>query len=165
MLVPLHDDLTSWACDVAATLPYEEKLRKIESGLAQNYRCFSCASLLQALELLCDLKEERDMKDIAQAAGLSLRTMNRLFQQHLCMAPVQFRNLCRFRFSFNTKMEQQQLSSTELAYRSNYTDYPHMSRMYKKLTGFSPAELFSLQSPPGAPCCVGGCTDQTRYEQ
>jgi transcriptional regulator GlxA family with amidase domain len=111
--------------------------------LIGTYRPFSQPALQQALVLLADLSSEKSIEEIAAAAGLSLRTFNRLFKLHLGVSPVTHQRIARFRHSLENKLfNERDKSLTEITHGSNFYDQSYLIKFYRQYTGSNPGDLF-----------------------
>lgn len=143
-VIPFHDyaeGYTDLVTQLQLTACTQEKLQHIEQFLLRNYHAFQNELLYQAVAFLSDAESTDSIHRICRKIGASERTLNRLFQKYLCVSPIQFRNICRFRSSLGLKIKKE-ISICELALESNYTDHAYLVRVYKKFTGFSPKEIF-----------------------
>lgn len=129
--------------DLADTDCAATRMLLIEAFLKQNYRGFSSDILSEVIKCLSDPDCTYTIQQICRKTGTSERTLNRLFMEHLCMTPVQFKGICQFRHSVQLKLGKNMLSLNQLAYESNYSDQAYLVRIYKKFTGLSPKQLFN----------------------
>jgi AraC-like DNA-binding protein len=121
---------------------FEQKLECIENYLLQRYIPFQAPFLADALPLLMDMDESYTVGEIAKSLFTNPRSLLRLFQKHICLSPVEFRNIFQFRYSLGRKIESGIASFKEISYESNYSDASYMVRMYKKFTGLKPSQFF-----------------------
>lgn len=143
-VIPFHEyaeGYTDLVHQLQSTECTQQKLQFIEQFLLLNYHPFENELLYQAVNLLSNQENTDSIHKICRQIGAGERTLNRLFQKYLCVSPIQFRNICRFRSSLDLKIKKE-LSICELALESNYTDHAYLVRVYKKFTGCSPKEIF-----------------------
>jgi AraC-like DNA-binding protein len=120
-----------------------EQIQLLEEMLIGSYRPFSQPALQQALSLLADLSSEKSIEEIAVAAGLSLRTFNRLFKLHLGVSPIMHQRIARFRHSLENKLfDERDKSMSEITHRSNFYDQSYLIKFYRRFTGSNPGDLF-----------------------
>ena len=120
----------------------EGKLKKIESYLLERLRQREFPFVEDALSLLADLDSFYSIPEICRRIGTSPRNLTRLFNKHICLSPVEFRNIYQFRHSMEKKMRAEDVAFKDLVYESNYTHPSYMVRMYKKFTGLNPSTFF-----------------------
>lgn len=127
----------------------ESRIQRIEKFLLNRYLDFPNPLVEEALTLLCDLDEIYSLTEISRMIGTSTRNLLRLFNKHICLSPVEFRNIHQFRFSLNKKMEAGKTSLKDIGYESNYSHASYMIRMYQKYTGLNPTLFFDKVSVEG----------------
>lgn len=76
--------------------------------------------------------------DLARLCGLGRTAFNRMFRKHQGMSPAQFITKVRLREVSNMLLHTT-LSLGEIAERSGFESHFYLSRIFKKLTGHSPA--------------------------
>ncbi len=120
-----------------------ERMNCIEEYLLNRFADPAIPFLPEALELLKNLDHSYSIEEISKMLHTSSRNLLRLFKKHLCLSPVEFRNIYRFRFSLQKKMQGGDTTSfKDISYESSYSDASYMVRMYKKFTGLNPSEFF-----------------------
>lgn len=121
----------------------EQRLKKIEDYLLSKYREQQIPFVGEAIQLLTDLEAFYSIPEICKKIGTGPRNLTRLFNKHICLSPVEFRNIYQFRYSFEKKMNaERKLPFKDIVYESNYTHSSYMVRMYKKYTGLNPSSFF-----------------------
>lgn len=87
------------------------------------------------------------VNDLADAACLSRKQLERDFSAYVGASPKQFLKTIRFQRSLYEKYKKNELSLTELAFASGYYDQSHMINDYKQLSGRTPSEFFDECEP------------------
>lgn len=87
-------------------------------------------------------KSSIDIKTLADKYSLSIRQFERIFNDHIGVSPKHFREIMRFKGSFNRIKHIRNL--TDLSYESGYYDQSHFIRSFKKFTGYSPGEYLKI---------------------
>lgn len=123
---------------------HSTRLQLLEAELLRRYRPVSKSDLLyRAVGLLTDFEEQRPVPEVAEACGLTERTLNRLFHTHFSASPVQFRKIARFRRTIELRQSAQKGALTKVAHRSSFFDQSHLIGDYHALTGMQPARFFN----------------------
>lgn len=87
------------------------------------------------------------VKSIAANSNLSVRQVERIYNNEIGLSPKKYNSILRFQKSIFIKQTKPEISLAALACMSGYTDQAHMSNDYKKLSGISPLNFFNLCSP------------------
>lgn len=115
-------------------------LRQLENFLLANYQPLLLPQLEQALR---QLQTPQAMAEIAAAAGLSLRSFNRLFRTHLGVSPVTHQRISKFRQTLEARLlAEDEKTLTQLTYEHHFYDQSDFIRLYRQLSGSSPQALF-----------------------
>ena len=120
----------------------EEQLAIIEKFFLARLNDTHVPVIEDAVPLLTDFDQDLPIPQICKRIGTSPRNLSRLFNKHIGLSPVEFRNIAQFRFSLNKKVESGNKALKEIGYESNYADASYMVRMYKKYTGLNPSAFF-----------------------
>ena len=120
------------------------RINILEAFLLSIYHPFEKNTLLQpAVDLLADFDHEMTISQIAAHLNTSERTLNRLFKLHIGISPVAYRKIARFRQSLENKVVKEKFKRlTDIGYESNYYDQAYFIKMYNKLSGKSPKDLY-----------------------
>ena len=86
---------------------------------------------------------------IAEQLGLSQRHLVRLFQTEIGMKPTDFYRLIRLRYA-RALLRQGDMSITEIAIETGFSDCAHFSRQFKARFGLTPTELRLMSGAGGA---------------
>ena len=125
-------------------------LMQVEKFLLSKLTEINIPFVAEAIVLLTDLDHLYSIPDICKHIGTSPRNLTRLFNKHICLSPVEFRNVYQFRYSLNKKVESgSRITFKDIGYESNYTHSSYMIRMYKKYTGLNPSAFFNRLSVEG----------------
>jgi AraC-like DNA-binding protein len=119
-----------------------EQLELIERFLVKKFQEKEIPFVNEAVSHLTDFDQIRTIPGICKLVGTSPRNLSRLFNRHIGLTPVEFRNICQFRFSLHKKMESRGKALKDLSYESNYSDASYMVRIYRKYTGLNPGSFF-----------------------
>jgi AraC-like DNA-binding protein len=83
------------------------------------------------------------VSDLAERYGLSVRQVERGFQEHVGLSPKVFARLTRLRAAMKLS-EQSELAWAEIAAAAGYFDQSHMVREFRDLNGATPAAFAEL---------------------
>lgn len=133
---------SGFAASVFGQATLEKQLLRIEEYLLARFHEKPIPFVAEALSFLTDFGQVLPIPDICRKIGTSPRNLSRLFNKHIVLSPVEFRNIAQFRYSLNKKMESGNKALKEIGYESNYADASYMVRMYKKYTGHNPSAFF-----------------------
>lgn len=61
------------------------------------------------------------------------------------IVPKDYRNLVRLDLAYLLKNRNPEKDGLSIAIESGFYDYQHLSKNYKKYTGFSPTEFFAME--------------------
>ncbi|MBI1919605.1 MAG: helix-turn-helix transcriptional regulator [Geobacter sp.] len=111
-----------------------EGLVRGAAPLVRDERCREAASLLAFH------RGGLKVKDLAAEVGLHVRSLERLFLDHLGMTPKQQARLVRLGALSAALRSGGYTSLADLAHSFGYTDQSHMIRDFKELTGRLPGE-------------------------
>ncbi|KAF0218433.1 MAG: AraC family transcriptional [Geobacteraceae bacterium] len=135
----LADRLHSLPDPASRQLVMEELLRG-SLPLVRDERCRQAAALLDAHGGRFQVNE------LAAELGLHIRSLERLFLDHLGMTPKRLTRLIRFRHLFTRLHTGGFESFADLAYACGFADQSHMIRDFKELTGRLPGETGSCDA-------------------
>ncbi|MCB0466516.1 MAG: helix-turn-helix transcriptional regulator [Aequorivita sp.] len=126
------------------TSDVSQKIEVLDSFFISKYSKFSENRIIKAVELLLKTSESLTIQTLSDLVGVNRKTLNRLFQKHLCCSPKTFRQSIKFRKAFNQYQETDSFQNlTHIAYDNNYYDQSEFINHFKKLTGQPPKSLFS----------------------
>lgn len=86
--------------------------------------------------------------NIAVSYGSSTRHLNRLFSQEVGLSPKLYSSIVQFHRALRF-IRQRQLTLSEIAFETGYSDQAHMSRSFRKFGGFTPLTLPDNINLPG----------------
>jgi AraC-like DNA-binding protein len=128
----------------------KEQLTFIGEYLLKKYSGVEIPMVEEAVSLLTDIDRSYSIAEICSRLGTSPRNLTRLFNKHICLSPVEFRNVFQFRYSLEKKIEKgNDILYKDISYESNYATSSYMIRMYKKYTGLNPSSFFDKVSIDG----------------
>jgi AraC-like DNA-binding protein len=118
-----------------------ERRNLLEEFFLTQYQPFRNEVLSHSLARVIK-EEETSVAQIARSAGVSHKTLTRMFQRHLGASPMVIRKIARFRRSLELMFEKRSPhTSTEVALMSDYYDQSQFIKQYRQLTGDSPTRL------------------------
>jgi AraC-like DNA-binding protein len=91
----------------------------------------------QALALV-NTRRNDYIQTLMGQSGYSRRTLERLFQRSIGIAPQEYVNMLRFFHTFKTLSQGTSDTLTRLCYDAGYYDQAHFVRYFHRFTGFSP---------------------------
>ena len=116
---------------------------QLETFLVQELRQTDLAAMYTALLLLEDAEEDYTIDELAKAATMSRKTLERHFLKELGCTPASYKRILRFRRSVNLGLIKKEIGQlTSIAYNANYYDQSYFIREYKKLTHSNPKAFF-----------------------
>jgi AraC-like DNA-binding protein len=114
----------------------------IENFLIENYHDFEYPILKKGIQELSAFENDENLSVTARRIGMSVKTMDRLFKEHVGLSPVEFRSISKFRASLKMRLASPADSLNKVAIQSNYSDLPYMMKVYKKFTRRSAKSFF-----------------------
>jgi AraC-like DNA-binding protein len=148
--IPMSDIFPGFAKEVFSRTSNVSKLEFIEQYLLIKLATIDIPFVAEAINMFSNFDEHINIPVICRNLGTSSRNLARLFHKHICLSPVEFRNIYQFRFSLIKKVENGlKLGIKDLSYESNYSHSSYMIRMYKKYTGLNPSAFFNKISVEG----------------
>ncbi|MBO1326593.1 GlxA family transcriptional regulator [Acetobacter sp. TBRC 12305] len=102
-----------------------------------------------AMAMEQNMNEPVSIGVIAEQLGLSPRHLVRLFQTEIGMKPTDFYRLIRLRYA-RALLRQGDMSITEIAIETGFSDCAHFSRQFKARFGLTPTELRLMSGAGGA---------------
>ena len=127
-----------WASDNIST-----RLHKLEAFLEAQFRERQLHSLQHAVDLLMDTTQDISIKQAADLAGLTAKTLLRKFKKYAGCSPLMFKRIARFRNSVQLKQRNENSGNlTQTGLNSQFYDSSHFGREYRLLTGRCPKLFF-----------------------
>lgn len=96
-----------------------------------------------AVKLLEARNGQVKVKDLAEQLGVSRRTLERLFAEHVGVAPKAFARILRFQNVLAILRARRFRDYTDLAFACGYADQSHLLKDIRTLTGRLPSQLSS----------------------
>lgn len=138
------DDFLEVCDSVFRTSDVNQKVEILDSFFILKYKEFSEKRIIKAVETLLETSNSITIQRLSDLVGVNRKTLNRLFQKHLCCSPKTFRQFIKFRKAFNQYQEKNSFQSlTHIAYDNHYYDQSEFINHVKKFTGQPPKSLFS----------------------
>jgi AraC-like DNA-binding protein len=81
------------------------------------------------------------MDELAEAAGASLRNLQRLFREATGLTLKEYARIRRFRAALAPRLANPEASWSETAAAHGYADHAHLTREFRALSGASPSRL------------------------
>lgn len=100
--------------------------------------------LKQPLDLIFRLNGIVTVAEMATAANLSERQLERLFKKYIGLSPKYYARIIRFNYIFEL-IKSKQLTWAEVVYQSGYYDQSHFIRNFKAFTGEDPSSYYFEQ--------------------
>ena len=97
--------------------------------------------LKRALELIFSSNGIATVTELAAAAGISERQLERLFKKYIGLSPKYYARIIRFNYIFKL-IKSKKSSWAEVVYQSGYYDQSHFIRNFKAFTGEDPSSYF-----------------------
>lgn len=98
----------------------------------------------RAIKLLETRNGQVKVKELAEQLGVSRRTLERLFVEHVGVAPKKFARILRFQNVLTILRARHFRDFTDLAFACGYADHSHLIKDFKALTGRLPSQLSSF---------------------
>jgi len=128
----------------------QKRIEMLENFLMSLYKPIEFKTLKPIIKILNDPHNILSIRQIASENQLCHRKLIRDFKRALCITPVMFRMITRFRYAVNQKiLFNTEDNFTELGYESGYFDQSYMIKTFKKFTGLSPSDFFKSGSHLG----------------
>ena len=127
----------------------DERLSFLETFLESQYRDKTevLGPLEKAVALLSCQEEDYSIKQIADAACMTEKTLVRQMKRYAGCTPKQLKRIFRFRHSLDVKKLNESVEKyTHVALESMFYDASHFGREYRLLTGNSPKDFFNKVS-------------------
>jgi len=121
----------------------EELLRKARP-MVRDKRCRMSAALVS------NLRGAITVSQLASEVGIHIRSLERLFIEHLGVTPRQFIRVTRFQNLLAQMRTNSRYTLTELAYLCGYFDQSHMIKDFRELSGRLPGEPGSCKNQRSA---------------
>jgi len=97
--------------------------------------------LKKPLKLIFSSNGMVTITEMAAAAGVSERQLERLFKKYIGLSPKYYARIIRFNYIFQL-IKSKRGSWTEIVYQSGYYDQSHFIRNFKAFTGEAPSSYF-----------------------
>lgn len=96
------------------------------------------------IDVIKERKGEVTVEQMSYISCLGPRQLGRVFQRIVGMTPKQYLKIVRFQHVLNTKQNNPSMSLTQLAFECGYYDQAHFVNDFKKITGYSPRNYFTM---------------------
>ena len=120
---------------------------EIETTTSRSF--LRLARVLQHIEI--HYADDLKLEDLAKIAGMSIRTLQRCFQETFAMSPIHFLNRLRVGNACKELLRSNS-TITEVAERVGILDSNYFSRLFQQLVGISPSAYrktpSSFTTPP-----------------
>jgi len=122
---------------------------KDEHSLARNLDTYflsldlplSGGAIVTAIDHIFERNGMVSVKEIAAAAGIGERQLERLFKRYIGLAPKYYARIIRFSYIFQL-IKDQYITWAEVVYRSGYYDQSHFIRDFKAFAGEDPSAYY-----------------------
>jgi AraC-like DNA-binding protein len=124
----------------------QDDLHLLESFLLSQFSDNAYYMPLEAsLLILDDVDDESSISELALRLGYNIKTFQRYFKKHMGCSPVEYRRICRFRKSMETKLSDPQLKTLpDITYEGGYSDQSYFIKEFRKLTNHNPKDFFKV---------------------
>lgn len=99
-----------------------------------------------ALDLLHGAETPPRIAQVARAAGLSTRQLERVFRREVGLTPKHYARLLRFRRMLGA-LDRTDPRWADLALQAGYSDQPHLVREFREFAGLTPRAYLAEQTP------------------
>lgn len=155
LTIPLHFLLKNETMELedrlAAADSFQERKRMVENFLIRRLTKsggkYEHRRIAHSIGIINRSRGNVDIQVLASEACLSRKQFERTFLCHVGATPKLFLRTVRFQHAIHEKAMQNNLSLTELSYRSGYYDQSHMIADFRKLSGMSPRKFFADCDP------------------
>lgn len=119
------------------------------SGLSARYGTHN-VHVIELIQLMENhLSDPIDLTQLAQAAEVSERQVNRLFKRHIDRRPMDFYRRLRLGKSYEL-LTQTSMSVSDVVVATGFTSHSHFSRGFKQLFNMTPSEARASLGEQGA---------------
>lgn len=134
--------LVADARDLVGRGAYDAAARRLEATLIERAleREMEPAVVRAAARLIHMTKGQCRIEDVADHCNISIRQLQRGFQQVVGATPKGFARAVRFAAAQRALLLEPDTDLTDLAYRCGYADQAHFSRDFKELAGTTPGD-------------------------
>ena len=132
------------------------RARAVASVIGRAIRNVPAPAMARAVALLD--RSPVPVAEVAQALGLTRRTLERRFLAEVGLPPRTLWGVLRFRRAFRTLSRAPAGSWARVAAECGYYDQAHMTREFKRFAGAPPSAFFTA-APTLAPAFLGGPDD------
>lgn len=134
--------LTSLLQDLKKTGDPKGKVVAVERWLIENLVPFNAPVLEAAVERLGKDEGELSISRLSRELNVTVRSLNRLFQKHICITPMQYKMICMFRHTLHSKLNGASVDLEAIAIQSGFYDSSHLIRTFQKYAVQKPSLFF-----------------------
>jgi len=135
----LHDDLQG-------AKSTEARLKHLDSFFLQNLSPIKDPGILASVQQIVQQKGNIRVPVLAASIHRTQRTLERQYAQQVGLSPKQLSRIVRVQQVIKAKLHAPEKALAELAFHLGYFDPAHLSREFRKTTGFAPQTFFELHS-------------------
>ncbi len=117
------------------------------SSLQKSLKKYEFKRIYEAVERINLSRGQVEIETLASDACLSRKQFERTFSAFVGTSPRKFLRTVRFQNAIKEKSLKPDMKLTELTYQCGYYDQAHMTNDFRKLTGLSPRQYFSMCEP------------------
>lgn len=111
--------------------------------LKNNFNDFEFRRINHIAGLIKQTYGNIKVNQMASEACLSRKQFERIFAEHIGISPKQYLKIIRFQSAIFEKQQNNDLTMTELSYKSGYFDQSHFINDFKSLSGLTPKQYFA----------------------
>ncbi|AKD53853.1 AraC family transcriptional regulator [Spirosoma radiotolerans] len=87
------------------------------------------------------------LQTVQNKLGLTERTFQRMFENHIGISPNQYRRICQFNSAFQQLQQRKFDNLADIAFKHEYADQSHFIRSFKEFTGIRPTDYLNFGRP------------------
>lgn len=147
----LRDEVNGLEDMISEAQTMQQKVMVVErflmSRIHKSGKKYEFNRIYKAVEQINLSKGQIEIDTLASQACLSRKQFERTFSAFVGTSPRKFLRTVRFQNAVKEKSLKPDLKLTELTYQCGYYDQAHMTNDFRKLTGMSPRQYFSICEP------------------
>jgi AraC-like DNA-binding protein len=136
----LIDEIAS-AANFQIRIGIIEKYLLKRMALRSIYEIGPLGKAIDLINLRCGMLS---VDDVASAACMSGRHLDRLFVKRIGLSPKQFIRVRKMNFAISLMKAKKKISLTELALEAGYYDQSHFTNDFKEITGITPKQFIKI---------------------
>ncbi|OEJ99887.1 helix-turn-helix domain-containing protein [Roseivirga misakiensis] len=102
-----------------------------------------------AVQCISNQSSDLPLADISDSCGVSIRYLQKIFQNQIGLSPKAFQKITRFQRVLQRLNENSRYSLTQVGYEAGYADQSHFIRDFKAFSGVVPSQYSAQNQPIG----------------